>query len=257
MPKLFEHFDYHNKALNNLNVFVAGIECEIESVRDVSKEVTADFVIEHDGSLRNNGKEFISIPMEKDSLLTAFKNLHAKIVYFDKTDAFSPRTSTHVHVNVRPFEAPSLRNLLLFYALYEEFFFSMVDSVRRDNIHCVPLTETHMPTLYKQDWMIQSKRWHKYTAFNMLPIQKQGTVEFRHLQGTEDADLLNRWLSTLNNLWSLAQTEGVTKDTIMDTDLHKHWFRTIFADAPEVLMLEPAMPNLIRNTLIDVKMAFV
>lgn len=256
MAKLYEHFQYPNKGFNEFPKFLAGIECEIESVDHLNKHIP-EFNSEPDGSLRNNGTEFISVPLERDKLLTSFKNLHAELVYHNKAEAFSPRTSTHVHINVRNLEPEQLRQLLLFYALFEDYFFAMVSPVRRNNIHCVPLHETTLPTRYGAPLKSLLNIWHKYTAFNLLPVSKQGTVEFRHLQGTDDAELLDRWLKTIENLWSLAQRETITADNILKTRHIESWFDTIFADAPEVLALRPTMENTIANSLVDVKFALI
>ena len=256
MTKLFEVLKYDQRHLNDVTTFLAGVECEIESINYVDCDIEPYFHAEADGSLRNNGVEYISIPLGREDLLDKFKNLHANIVYNNKKEAFSPRTSTHVHINVRQFDEAQLKQLVLFYALFEEFFFAMVDPVRRDNIHCVPLNETMIPQKYRTNALYMAKYWHKYTAFNMLPVAKQGTVEFRHLQGTDDDELLGRWLKTIENLWQLAQTDAITKENIVMTDCHSRWFNKIFADAPEILALAPAMHNKIQNNLIDVKLAF-
>jgi hypothetical protein len=258
MPKLFEAIPLAKSELNESLAFFAGIECEIESVQTLeTDDPLTYFNAENDGSLRNHGIEYISVPLPRDKLVNQFKNLHANIVYYDKSVAFSPRTSTHVHVNVRRFEPQQLRHLLLFYALFEECFFNMVDPIRRDNIHCVALTETAYPARYRHDILHMAKNWHKYTAFNLLPLFNQGSIEFRHLQGTDDAELLNRWLCTIENLWLLAQRDVMDKHSIVDPQQHLRWFHAIFKDAPEILALEPAMPNIIANNLIDVKMAFI
>jgi hypothetical protein len=256
MAKLFEFMGYKDPHYNTAG-FLAGIECEIEAVETLRSPVDDYFRVEADGSLRNNGVEYISYPYEKETLLHAFKKLHANLIFSDKNEAFSPRTSTHVHINVRGLESNELRQLMLFYALYEEFFFAMVDAKRRQNIHCVALTETAYPGRYRSDIMALAKSWHKYTAFNMQPVMTQGTVEFRHLQGTDDAMLLDRWLSTIQNLYNLAQVDKISRDSIVDESNLKRWYRTIFADAPEILQLEPAMHNKIQNSLIDVKMALL
>lgn len=258
MPRMFEVCGLNNGPLNEQMEFMAGIECEIESVDHMDNENVLNFFnATNDGSLRNSGIEYISVPLKRDKLVTEFKNLHANIYYYDKDVAFSPRTSTHVHINVRRFEPQQVKQLLLFYALFEECFFNMVDPVRRNNIHCVALTETGLPNRYRSDVIQLAKNWHKYTAFNLLPLFKQGSIEFRHLQGTDDAELLNRWLSTIENLWQLAQQEAMTKESVVSSEQHLRWFHTIFKDAPEILALEPAMPNIIANNLIDVKMAFI
>lgn len=254
--KLSEMFKWDRPEYSEFNNFLAGIECEIESVRGLRGEVEF-FQATNDGSLRNHGIEYISSPMTRDLLVPQFKKLHANIVYHNRDDAFSPRTSTHVHINCRTLDVDQLKTLLLMYALFEEVFFSMVNPDRRDNIHCVPLTETHLPTRYRSPMANILKAWHKYTAFNLLPIASQGTVEFRHLQGTDDAVLLDEWLTCIQNLWEIAQTNQITRENIVSPRQINTWFHDIFSHSPRAMALEPALPNMIQNSLIDVKFALL
>ena len=242
--------------LNNCPVFTAGVECEIESVKNPNENF-AGFSVTEDGSLRNNGVEFISEPLPKTALLECFDNLHAEILYYKEAEAFSPRTSTHVHINCRSLEPSQVKTLVLLYALYEDFFFAMCEQGRRDNIHCVPLTETYLPALYGKELAQLVDRWHKYTALNILPLTKLGTVEFRHLQGTADTQLFQQWLTTLENLWTMAQRETISAETLADETLLKAWWYQLFSHSPRIMMLSPSFNNILANSLLDVKMAFV
>lgn len=235
--------------------FIAGMECEIESV--IPGQDFAEFARTEDGSLRNNGLEYISKPMTREFLLSSFKNLHAKIKFHNKEVAFSSRTSTHVHVNCRHLEKDQVKNIILLYALFEECFFNMVNPDRRNNIHCVPLTETIIPTLYREELVFMYKRWHKYTALNVLPLGKIGTLEFRHMQGTGDATLINEWLTTLENLWNLGKVISLSPDTVSRQDVRMLWYDTLFGHSHRMIALRPAVPMLIKNSVIDVKRAFV
>lgn len=242
-------------SLDKINFFVAGIECEIESVEpDQSFE---NFMSTHDGSLRNDGMEFISKPLDRGTLLHSFRNLHAEIQLYEPEQAFSPRTSTHVHINCRTLTEEQTRQLILFYALFEDFFFAMVNKDRRSNIHCVPLTETFLPQLYRYELLRYIKSWHKYTALNVLPLTKQGSIEFRHLQGTRDDQLLSDWLLTLDNLWHICQREALSTETLADKTKLKFYWKTLFAHSPHIMALEPAFDNVIQNSLLDVKFAFI
>jgi hypothetical protein len=256
MAKLTELFKWEHPQYTTFDGFLAGVECEIEAVRGLRDEVE-HFRVEHDGSLRNNGFEYISEPMTRDMLVPQFKRLHASIMYTDKSVAFSPRTSTHVHVNCRTLTTEQLKTLMLLYALFEEVFFAMVDPVRRNNIHCVPLTETYLPGRYRQEMRQIIKNWHKYTAFNLLPIMSQGTVEFRHLQGTDDAELLDEWLTCIQNLWELSQATEITRDNIVNPRAIDAWYHDIFSHSPRAMALEGSVPNMIKNSLIDVKFALL
>lgn len=253
ISKLFGHDETHS--LSQVKVFVAGLECEIESVR--SKTNLAGFGATHDGSLRNEGIEFISQPLPRETLLGAFKNLHAKIEYYNKDEAFSPRTSTHVHVNCRTLDDKQVKTMTLLYALFEEFFFTMVDDTRRGNIHCVPLTETVLTNYYGYDLNYMLSRWHKYTALNLLPLGKLGTVEFRHMQGTDNVDLMTEWLTTLDNLWTLCQKVQITQETLSNPDTLSDWFTQIFQASPKIMALKPCLGEMIQDSLIDVKFSLV
>lgn len=238
------------------DIFIAGLECEIESVRKYADNLP-EFKPTEDGSLRNNGVEFISLPLGRDPLLTAFKNLHAKIEFKNKAEAFSPRTSTHVHVNCLALDEKQVKQIVLLYALFEEFFFAMVDSSRRGNIHCVPLTETFLPNYYQQTINTMIQRWHKYTALNILPLAKLGTIEFRHLQGTDNPELLSDWLRALENLWWVGQRTTIDETSLTDKSTIRRWFLDIFQHSSRIMALEPCLDDMIKNSLIDVKLSLV
>ena len=239
----------------NSDKMYLGIECEIESIYNYNKLQTTLWNPTNDGSLRNNGMEFISVPLSIDDAPTAFKNLHASLQFREKADAFSPRTSTHVHVNVLDFTPAQVRTFTLLYALFEECFFGMVDINRRHNIHCVPLTETYLPQLYHRNLDSLIHNWHKYTAFNLLPVAAQGTVEFRHLQGTDDVQLLQEWLGSINRLWRIAKAAVLNKETLTDVHINA-WFDTIFGGT-RMAFHKPSLAFLTRNTLVDVKLSTI
>jgi hypothetical protein len=255
MTKIYELVGFRADSLNTNPNFVAGLECEIESVQNHRNY--GIFNATEDGSLRNYGCEFISLPAEKTTLLTEFKNLHAHLEFYNRPDAFSPRTSTHVHVNCRSLDVSHVKNLTLLYALFEEFFFAMVDQTRRTNIHCVPLSETFLSQNYRHDLSYQINRWHKYTALNLLPLTKLGTVEFRHLQGTDDSNLLEDWLTTLENLWRLSQEVVMDAASLGNEQVINDWFYALFSHSKRVMALAPCLSNMIKNSLIDVKLSLV
>jgi hypothetical protein len=235
--------------------FIAGLECEIEEI--ITHPVPSPnnkWVVINDGSLRNCGFEYLSNPQKIEPLLKDFEWLHKNIKVNEKGDPFSSRTSIHVHVNISSMDAAAVRNLVLLYALYEECFFMLAKPERRDNIHCVPLSETHLSRYYKHDIVNFFKNWSKYTALNLKRMQDLGTVEFRHLHGTRDVNELSQWLYTLKNLYTLAKSVTINEKTLTDVSILK-WFNTIFKDAPVVLKIQPTLFEIIRNSLIDIKLS--
>lgn len=246
VSKMFGVGGYEHKALPLL----FGLECEIEAIRDCS----TSWNITEDGSLRNNGREFISPPIPFSTAVQEFKNLHAHLKILPGHDAFSERTSIHAHVNCQNVEELHVRNIIFMYALYEEFFFSMVAPDRKHNIHCVPLTETHLPSIYRMGLAGLCQRWHKYTALNIKPLSKYGTLEFRHMHGHNDAELLAEWLSVLERLMALGSSDAgmITESSISFTNLEL-WFDQLF-HGTRVAPLKPMLREMTYNQRLDIKL---
>lgn len=237
--------------------FIAGLECEIEAVLPAKMKSVGIFVPKEDGSLRNNGCEFVSAPAERATLMTNFINLQKYLGLDMAQDPFSQRTSVHVHVNVSSLTPEQAKNMFLLYALFEEFFFSMVKPDRRTNIHCVPLTETHLPMYYNRDIMGIRDRWSKYSALNLLRLSDLGTFEFRHHHGTGSVEDIDIWLRVLENLFELSKEITIDFNSLTSQLMLEDWFKVIFSPSPKTMMLKPTMMNIISNSLIDVKFSTI
>jgi hypothetical protein len=192
---------------------IAGIELEIEYSSEFG--YPKYFSRHTDGSLRNQGYEFISSPLRIDTLveqLGSFFDMNARYI---GPECYSDRTSTHVHMNVQHFTKENIKTLLLYYALVEPILFNFVGNYRQENIYCVPLNETlllqDMNKTINQLFSLRAKPWQKYTALNILPITRYGTVEFRHMHGTADMTKLTTWLNTLSNLITVSHTTPLDK----------------------------------------------
>lgn len=235
-----------------------GVELEIESVnREVNwRNYNPIIEMKEDHSLRNNGKEFITPPLDLKTTLSLFENVHESVSFYKKDEKFSERTSIHVHVNCQNMELEHVRQAILLYALYEECFFSMVEPSRRDNIHCVPLTDTYLPSYFRQNLTTMVSRWSKYTALNILPLKTLGTMEFRHMQGHDDTELLRDWLLCIENLLSLAKTSPLKVESLTEENIKK-WFNDIFGTTTFWRKTNVNLPFLTENTIINVKMGFI
>ena len=230
-----------------------GLECEIEDVRNWKNTFPdGTFAITEDGSLRNSGREFISIPLSLDDALSGFTKLHASLVCGEKK--FTERTSIHVHADCTNLSLQECRNVVLQYALFEEFFFQMVDPSRRHNIHCVPLTETYLPSIYSGTLVNMYSKWHKYTALNIKPLGKFGTIEFRHMEGHDNPERLQEWLKTIRNLIAVGRAVNVNR-ALFTKASKTALFQEIFKDSPTVLKKEALLDELTFNSSIDLKLA--
>jgi hypothetical protein len=180
---------------------LVGIEIEVENVKQV-EHLDYYWKMKDDGSLRNYGKEFTTIPLRATQIPYALEYLSKALQNNDLS--FSPRTSVHVHLNVRDMAWDQIRVLTLLYAIFERHFFHLAGTKRESSIFCVPLYKTTQ--LSCLNWIEQNPKWHKYNAINLATIlgdgdvPRFGTIEFRHMYGTQDHDLLCPWIDNILKL---------------------------------------------------------
>jgi hypothetical protein len=97
-----------------------------------------------------------------------------------------------------------LLGLTALYACFEDLFFSRVESERKGNPYCYPLTN-----LCPEDVFVSGNM--KYCAFNLAPVETQLTVEFRHMHGTDDLRAIKRWLQIICKLHRYVLKNGGDK----------------------------------------------
>ena len=186
------------------NTTLLGIELEVEQCPNcLDFEYFWTETVDH--SLRNNGKEYISIPLRAKQIPYAIEYLTDGLNYYNPMYKFSNRCSTHIHLNVKDFTEERLKVFILLYSIFEKHFFNIAGSKRESNIFCVPLYKTE--ELEKTiNLLTDISIWNKYNALNLGCIlgsndnQKIGTIEFRHLYGTLDTDILYPWINSIIEL---------------------------------------------------------
>lgn len=175
-----------------------GLELEIERSR-VLRSIEPIWRADHDDSLRHGGIEYISLPIKASLAEKALIYLFEQIALHP--ESYSGRTSIHVHMNVRTLTQSQLTNLILVYLIFEKALFHWVGHGRENNIFCVPLYSTQLnETVIKTLEDIRNLHWYKYTALNLLPVLEKGSIEFRHLHGTNDIRSIITWINLLLSL---------------------------------------------------------
>ncbi len=193
-----------------------GIEVEVENIRRWDNDCPY-WSITDDGSLRNNGREFISLPIRAWRVEQALTQLQKEL---NPDVDFSERTSVHIHMNVRTLTLAQLEAMILTYLVFERTLFRYVGHKRDESIFCVPI---HSTTLgYNLYELIYDKQlsidWFKYTALNLIPVMEKGTVEFRHMYGTLDKNVLMPWINMLLGLkvYALRNSPEYIKNRILE-----------------------------------------
>ena len=101
---------------------LVGIEIEVENMGNGNYVPAYYWQVKEDGSLRNNGVEFTSIPLRASQVEYAL-DVYNRSVTQNNTPDYSPRTSVHVHLNIRDLTWDQLKNLIILYCLFEKHFF--------------------------------------------------------------------------------------------------------------------------------------
>jgi hypothetical protein len=186
-----------------------GIEVELENYKDEGHSAGQLWEKVEDGSLKNWGIELVSVPLRKHVIDYALVEL-SRFFQGNPQVTVGHRTSIHIHCNVGRLTEPQLLALMALYATYEECFFSFVARIREGSSYCYHLVGTSTKLVYEGT---------KYCAFNISPIYRQGTVEFRHLEGTKDLQKIRRWIALCSKLVNYVHTLDADKAHVQAVDL--------------------------------------
>ncbi len=210
-----------------------------------------------DGSLRGNGLEFISKPVQLENILEyisalydAFQKIGAKIDH-------SHRTSTHVHINFSKNTLKEAYQFLLLYYFLEPTLFCLTEEDRWHNTFCVssdtvPLTISMKAKEYVAFWEgFNDEDKVKYSSLNLAPYTKLGTFESRIYHGAYDVEDLKKWVTCLAEIKKFAVAFPSVKDlykyiedTPFNTLLKKVFVTTHAFVAEHIAMREKKLPEL-------------
>lgn len=245
----YSGLDDKEKALTKMwgHVFdvptLVGIEIEVENITVNIPVVEPVWTVTVDPSLRNNGKELKSAPLTPKQAVISLSTLWQTLYKVCKPD-FSWRTSIHFHLNVCDLDKEELQKMLLLSLIFEDLFFTFVGQDRDQSIFCVPLRQSTQMNLIrsflkgkKSVGEISGEKWHKYSAVNLFRLQDLGTVEFRHMGGTDSILKITTWLVLLLQLYraSVKMPSSVIRDWIMELNTSsKYWEFVCEVFSPEV-----------------------
>lgn len=181
-----------------------------------------------DGSLRNNGSEWVSPPMLPEAVLTGLSLLYD----MKELGAWraTQRCGIHIHVNVSHLNKKQAENLLTNYVVCEPYLFSLCGPTRAESNFCIPWWQSDSTMKTVRELLRNPERrtyTNKYAALNTAPLANLGTVEFRMAETFEKYAKAKRWV------------EAVQKFVTAATE---HRFR-IAATDPEVYFETMALPG--------------
>lgn len=182
---------------------IYGVELEIENCH--ADMAVPGLTETQDGSLRNNGLEFVGAPMTYSHLAYVLNAFFCKNRELSEVN-YSERCSVHIHTNAQDLSFEQLATLLMVYQVCEGVLFNYIGDDRDKNIFCVPWSETQLSyktlsrILADDDHALRD--WQKYTALNLLPLSTQGTLEWRHMAGTYNVARILQWCRMIGRMYS-------------------------------------------------------
>lgn len=163
-----------------------GIEIELENLPSVRFE-SRYWQVTSDGSLRNNGREFVmNGAWGGEDLFNAAIDLDSLLVKL--TPDANWRCSAHCHTDMRHATAQQLKHLIIINTVFEKLLFRISGMHRYTNNFCAALgfaqrQVEHLAGIWQltDEAFIREARhgWCKYSSMNLKPLEQYGTVEFR------------------------------------------------------------------------------
>lgn len=180
-----------------------GVEIELEGVpwdRESSEpmrrlgltEFSEHWRITHDGTLRNQGAEFVSRNIQSQKSLRTSLHKMMKQLHDQHPVEQSLRTSSHIHIDVRELSAIQLSIFLLLLVQREQELFTIGGVGRERSPFCVPCNNPIATVCLLDRALVRrgistslsrtrvSHQSLKYSAINPEPISSKGSVELRH-----------------------------------------------------------------------------
>lgn len=189
-----------------------GIEIEVEGARllDINTEI---WRTEHDGSLRNGGKEYVfTRPLPRDKVKKALGVLAMRLKNAELV--FSSRTSVHVHMNMTEATHEDIINTIYTYLLLEEPLVTYCGRSRKGNRFCLRLQDAEgmleiLSNVFGGNitsFLNVERDSLRYASINIEALQKYGSLEFRAMRGTLDVDTIDKWVEALSRIKTFAKS---------------------------------------------------
>ena len=181
-----------------------GVEIEVE--QDACHTLRPDRLVQwsvtNDGSLRRGHEFILTRPLKGDSLSAAVEEFfrHNRV-------GRSPTSGTHIHVDMRQAECTLdvVKTMARIVSIIEPAIFGMFTDGREwcgytNPLSTIPAGASH--TVFSDDApdsdfalvFNPGTREYKYYGFNMLPLGRYGSVEFRYFDTATSADELIEWI---------------------------------------------------------------
>lgn len=246
-PKGIPHMQMNQPLAQNALVGTIGLELEIEARRPLPRDGHLDFLSPttkvawqavNDGSLRGEAREYIfSAPCRRDEVDFMVHELFKRFDALDSRIQNSNRCSTHVHINMKGRTINLLTSVIALWGTFEDSLIAWHGEQRVANHFCLAMRDsTSLVDAWDQylrvgtfDGQGQDRHGLKYMAFNILPLFRKGSFEFRCGGAPNDPKTVITWATFLDAFVEYACAR-YTNPASIAADLSERGGTAIFAD---------------------------
>lgn len=240
---------------------VFGVELEIEGVPHWPDLEISGMGSTSDGSLRNNGREFLLRPQKYADAVATLTKFFSNAKLSNETN-YSERCSIHVHSNCQDLTFDQLQVILLLYQVTERLLFNWIGFGRSQNIFCVPWYDTNLThSLFDGRKNVDKySNWMKYSALNLAPLYTYGTIEWRHMHGHCDSERLFQWMRIISCFFRYARKAELKEVkeffTSLNTNSHYNRFvESIFQEEMGFIYEQPLWEQALEEGVLLMKYA--
>lgn len=218
----------------NRNNYI-GIEIEVEGIGSGAYESWLTraprwFQVHSDGSLRNGGVEFITLPFDATYASSILNYFFTSLTRTNPGFVFTNRCSIHVHLDMTDTTYWQFESLYQLYLCFERQFYEYAGDIRENSNFCVPVSATPFEEYFFST--SKTRTWNtllncipdldaaKYTGLNITRLRDLGTVEFRHLPGYKRVPWITKFIQFIIALkkFAITHTRDQVNDIIMNAN---------------------------------------
>lgn len=208
LAKVFDHKETKEIPKSTVNWVMPdqhiGIEIEIEGVRNKSSEIQNHWLAKSDGSLRGGVEYVLARPLSGQNLTDAIEEFFTSEIALKR----SMTSGAHIHLNMRDSASTLqvMQAMTCLISIIEPAVFEMFAEDREFNGYTNPLDTIDSGALgliLSEDIesdagnlrsLMSGGRSYKYYGFNLMPLAKYGSVEFRYFPTPINKDELIEWI---------------------------------------------------------------
>lgn len=183
-----------------------GVEIELEGRGLGSSPAVDGWRKERDGSLSQGGIEFVlQNPLDKDDVHTSLDNLYQMLrnhtVIQDRQ-----RAGVHVHLNCQQRTLNEIFTMITAYLLLEDILMEWCGEMRKGNHFCFSAENAEALILnlrnavVNRDINLLNTDQIRYASLNVQSLFRYGSLEFRGMRSTSDAQPIKDWVGIIDEL---------------------------------------------------------